>query len=115
MPAAGGTPGQHEGVREVVNDLWLLVRDYAKQETVDPLKMLGKFLGWGLLGSVMLCLGIGFGALAVIRGLQTETGDHLAGNLNFIPYLVAFVFTAAAAGASYWMIRRPFRTKEATA
>ena len=43
-------PGEHQGVKEVVNDLWLLCRDYAKQETIEPLKPLKGFLSWGLLG-----------------------------------------------------------------
>lgn len=115
MAAAGQTPGEHEGVREVINDLWLLIRDYAKQETIDPIKMLGSFLGWGLAGSIALCLGIGFGALAIIRALQTETGDHLTGSLNWVPYLVGLLFTAAAAGLAVWFIKRPFRHEEASA
>ncbi len=115
MAAAGPTPGEHDGVREVANDLWLLIRDYAKQETLDPLLMLKRFLTFGFAGSVALCLGFGFGALAIIRALQTETGDHLAGNLNWIPYLVGLLFTAAAAGLAVWFIKRPFRHEEAPA
>ena len=115
MAAAGPTPGEHEGVREVVNDLWLLIRDYAKQETIDPIKMLGSFLGWGLAGSVALCLGIGFGALAIIRALQESTGDHLTGSLEWVPYLVGLLFTAAATALAIWFIKRPFRHEEAPA
>ena len=115
MAAAGAKPGDHEGVREVLEDLWQLIRDYAKQETIDPLKMLGQFLGWGLAGSITLCLGLGFGALAVIRALQTETGTHLTGSWNWVPYLVGLVFTGVAAALSVWMIKRPFRTKETPA
>lgn len=115
MAAAGGTPGEHEGVREVIEDLWQLVRDYAKQETIDPLKMLGQFLGWGLAGAIVLCLGLGFGALAIIRALQTETGDHLTGSLNWVPYFVGLVYTVIAAYLSYLTIRRPFRNKETPA
>ena len=115
MPAAGVTPGEHQGVKEVVNDLWLLCRDYAKQETIDPLKMLGGFLGWGLAGAVLLCMGLGFGALSIIRALQVETGDHLNGSWNWVPYLAGLVFTAIAAFLSYLAIKRPFRTKEAAA
>ena len=115
MAAAGRTPGEHEGVREVINDLWLLIRDYAKQETIDPIKMLGSFLGWGLLGSVLLSVGIGFGTLAIIRALQTETGDLLDGNWNWVPYLAGLVFTAIAAALAVLYIKRPFRHEEASA
>jgi len=115
VAAASPKPGEHEGVRQVVNDLWILVRDYAKQETIDPIKMLGAFLGWGLLGALALTLGIGFGALAIIRALQTQTGDHLTGSLSWVPYLFGLLFTAAAAGIAVWFIKRPFRHEEAPA
>jgi hypothetical protein len=98
-----------------VNDLWLLIRDYAKQETIDPLKMLGSFLGWGLGGALALCLGIGFGALTIVRALQEQTGQHLTGKLEWVPYFVALLFTAAAVGTAVWFIRRPFRHEETTA
>jgi hypothetical protein len=107
----GGAQPEHEGVREVINDLWILCRDYAKQETIDPLKMLGQFLGFGLAGAILLCLGLGFGALAVIRALQTEI-DAFSGNLNWVPYLAGLAFTGLAAFVSYRTIRSPFRTKE---
>ena len=115
MAAAGGTPGEHEGVREVISDLWQLVRDYAKQEMVDPLLMLKEFFLFGVLGALSLCLGLGFGALAIIRALQTETGDHLTGSNTWIPYFVAIVFTGAAVGVCVWLIKRPFRHEEASA
>ena len=104
MAAASPKPGEHQGVKEATQDLWLLVRDYAKQETIDPIKMLGSFLGWGRGGSI-----------ALIRALQTETGDHLTGSLNWVPYLVGLLFTAAAAGLAVWFIKRPFRHEEASA
>jgi hypothetical protein len=102
-------------VREVINDLWLLIRDYAKQETIDPLKMLGSFLGFGLAGAISLSLGLGFGALAILRALQVQTGDHLTGSLTFVPYLVALVFTGGATAIAVWYIKRPFRHEEASA
>ena len=109
MPAAGGTPGEQQGVKEVISDLWLLCRNYAKQETIDPLLMLKRFLGLGLAGAILLSMGLGFGALAIIRMLQTETGDHLTGSWNWVPYLAGLLFTAVAAALSVYAIKRPFR------
>lgn len=112
MAPLGGKHGDDKGVQEILNDLWILCRDYAKQETLDPLKSIGRFLGWGLGGSVTLSLGVLFGAIAVIRGLQTETGAHLTGSLNWIPYVAGLVFTLAAAGLSVLAIKRPIRAEE---
>jgi hypothetical protein len=102
-------------MREVINDLWILIRDYAKQETLDPLLMLKRFLTFGLAGALLLCLGLGFGALAVIRALQTETGGHLTGSLTWVPYFVGLVFTGGSAALAVWFIKRPFRHEEASA
>lgn len=110
MAAAGKR--EDKAVGEIINDLWILCRDYAKQETIDPLKTIGKFLGWGLLSSISLSLGVLFGAIAILRALQTETGDHLTGSWNFVPYAAALVFTVVAVLLAVAAIRRPFRAEE---
>lgn len=112
MAALGGKKAEDKGAAEVVTDLWELCRDYAKQETVEPLKAIVQLLKWGLAGSVLLSLGLGFGALAVLRGLQTVTGDSLDGNFDFVPYLAALVFTAGAVALAISAIKRPFRAEE---
>lgn len=111
MSPAGRTSAD-KGVSEVVNDLWQLTRDYAKQETIDPLKSIGRFLLWGVGGALTLSLGLLFGAVAVLRALQTETGDRLTGSLNFIPYVAALLFTSVAVALSVATIKRPIRTEE---
>ena len=110
-----GTPGQHEGVREVIEDLWQLIKDYAKQEMVDPLLMLKRFFAFGIGGALALCLGLGFGTLAIIRALQEQTGDHLTGSLEWVPYLAGFLFALGSAGLAVWFIKRPFHHEEAPA
>ncbi len=83
-----------------VQDLWQLVVAYFKQETIDPIKGLGRFVGFGLAGS----LGVGLGGVLLILGLlrllQTETGDAFDGNLTVIPYLITLVVAGAAAVAA---------------
>lgn len=101
-----------KGVGEIVNDLWLLTRDYAKQETVDPLKSLGKFLAYGIGGSLVLSLGVLFGAVAVLRCLQTETGDTFSGHWNFVPYLVSLAFTILCSALAVYAIKKPIRAEE---
>ena len=104
---------QHDKVAtEIVADLWQLCRDYAKQETVDPLKVLGRFVGYGVAGSLLLSLGILFGTVAVLRILQNETGSALTGSLDVIPYLAAFAFAAIAVALAVAAIKRPMRAEE---
>ena len=45
----------------------------------------------------------------MLRALQTETGDHLTGSWNWVPYLAGLLFTAVAAALSVYAIKRPFR------
>lgn len=94
---------------DVITDLWQLVRDYAKQETVDPLRSIGRFLGLGLLGAVLLALGIFFAAMAILRGLQVEGGSRVTGSWNFLPYLAAFLGCVLVAGLAARSIKKPVR------
>lgn len=63
-----------------------LVVAYAKQETVDPLRKLGRYLAAGLAGSVLLTVGSLMLIVAAVRATQAETGTHLHGDLSWVPY-----------------------------
>jgi cytochrome c biogenesis protein CcdA len=78
--SAGGT---------TVTELKELLVAYARQETVDPVKALGRYLGFGLAGSALVGLSSVFLTLGLLRLLQTETGSTFTGNLSWIPYLLA--------------------------
>ncbi len=110
MAPTGVRDSQDKGTGEVVKDLWQLVRDYAKQETIDPFKAIGRFLGLGLAGAVVLGLGVLFAVLAIIRGLQTETDQHLTGSLTWVPYVVAFVLSAVIVAIAVRAITKPNRS-----
>jgi hypothetical protein len=81
-----------------VSDLWQLVVAYFKQETIEPIKGLGRFVGFGLAGSLAVGLGAVLLVLGILRLLQTETGDAFDGNFSVVPYLVALVVAGAGAG-----------------
>ncbi len=76
-----------------VGELFELTKAYAKQETVDPIKGLGKFVGFGLAAALLGAMSIGLLIVGVLRLLQTETGDSLTGNLTWVPYLITLVVT----------------------
>ena len=111
--APNGAKVEEKSTGDAIADVWQMVRDYAKQETIDPLKSIGRFLLWGLPGAVFLGLGLLFATLAILRGLQTETGNHLTGSLDVIPYVVAFVVAALVAALSARAITKPNREREA--
>ena len=102
----------------IAGELWQLVVEYFKQETIEPLKGIGKFLLWGVAGS--FCLGIGavLLMLAGLRALQTETGDAFDGNLTVLPYVFVLIGAGLVAGLAVRAIgaekRRSERMKEGT-
>lgn len=95
MAPTGAKRAEDRSMAEIFTDLWHLVRDYAKQETLDPLKTIWRFLAFGIPGALFLGLGTLFGVLAILRGLQMN--DRLQGSFTWVPYLVAFVVCAVAA------------------
>ncbi len=97
-PAKPAKPSADRGFLADVQDLWQLVVAYFKQETIDPIKGLGRFVGYGLAGS----LAVGLGGLLIVLGLLRllQTVDAFDGNWSVVPYLITLVVAAAATGAA---------------
>lgn len=114
MAPAGafGSKQQDKGLGDNVGEIWGLVRSYAKQETIDPLKSIGRFLMWGIPGAILVGLGLLFGSLAALRALQSETGPHLTGSWTWVPYAVTFLVAMILAAIFAWAVSRPFRKEE---
>ena len=70
-----------------LSELVSLVVAYAKQETLGPVKSLGRYLLWGALGGLLLTIGSVLLALTAVRAVQAEAGRHLAGNWSWVPYM----------------------------
>ncbi|MCU4184650.1 hypothetical protein K6U06_09790 [Acidiferrimicrobium sp. IK] len=87
-------------MKDTAFELKDLVLAYAKQETLDPLKALGRFVAFGIAGAILLSLGTILGALAVVRAIQTETSPHLTGNLSWVPYTGGVLFALVVAGGA---------------
>lgn len=73
--------------RELVD----LVIAYAKQETVEPLKGLGKKAAFGVAGAVLLGIGGIFCSMAALRAMQTETDFFERHNLTYVPYFLTVI------------------------
>jgi hypothetical protein len=86
--------GSH-GLRNAGDDAFQLTVDYLKQEVVEPLRGLGRFLYMGIAGSFFLAFGLLLILLGVLRLLQTETGSALTGDWSWVPYAVTVVLGIA--------------------
>ncbi len=95
--------GSH-GLRHAGDDAFQLTVDYLKQETIAPLRGLGRFLYMGIAGSFCLAFGILLILLGVLRLLQTETGTALTGDWSWVPYAAVAVLGLAVIGVAAWRI-----------
>jgi hypothetical protein len=86
-----------EDVPTLLREIATMVVAYVKQETVEPLKGIGRFLAFGAAGIVVAGIGILLLVLGGLRLLQTETGSAFRGHLKFVPYLLAVVVCGAVA------------------
>ena len=80
----------------------LLVR-YVKEETIQPLKDLGRYALYGAIGSVF----VGFGStLLLVGALRFLQGEFpvLDGSLSWLPYLIVAVIAAIVIALTAWRI-----------
>jgi hypothetical protein len=85
------TDTEEKSVPQVLTELKDMTVTYAKQETIDPLRNTGRYVGFGVAGTIALSIGIVLLSLGVLRFLQTETDDTFAGDWSWVPYLITVV------------------------
>jgi hypothetical protein len=68
-----------------------LIKDYARQETVDHFKGIGRFVGYGVIGATCVSLGIVLLVVGLLRLLQDVGEDTFYGFWSIVPYLIALV------------------------
>jgi hypothetical protein len=76
---------------------------YIKEETVQPLKDLGRFVAWGSAGSLLVGFGVALMLLGALRFLQ-EQFPVLDGSLSWLPYLIVVVLAALVVALTVWRI-----------
>lgn len=74
-----------------IGDVIDTVTEYAKQETLGPLRGAGRWLGFGAAGALLLGIGLSLVLLGLLRLLQTEWERSASGSLSWLAYLVVLV------------------------
>ncbi len=88
--AKSSTASGVTGVKELAS----MAITYAKQETVAPLKGLGRYAAFGFASAICFATGLFLLALGALRGIQAATGaidnkrGGFDGSLTWIPYLL---------------------------
>lgn len=91
------------GLQRDLGEVRDLVIRYVKEETLQPLKDLGRFAAFGAIGSVF----VGFGTVLVLVGalryLQWQF-PVLDGTLSWIPYLAVATLALLVMAIGVWRI-----------
>ena len=85
---------------EEIRDLTI---KYVKEETVQPVKDMGRFVQYGVIGSLLVGFGYALLLLAALRYLQWQF-PTLNGNLSWIPYLVVVILALVIILVTAWRI-----------
>jgi hypothetical protein len=101
--------GTGESPRASVSETFSLIRRYVIQETLTPLRTLGRLLAFGLAGALLATIGLVFALIGVLRVLQTETGAFFSGNWEFAPYLLTAATGVLIIGLLVWIGARSAR------
>jgi hypothetical protein len=112
MAESTEAPSKSAPLPQLLLELRDMVVGYVKQETLIPLKQLGRYVGFGIAGSLLLGLGVVLLAVGGLRALQTETGDTFTDDWSWAPYLITVVGLAAG-GAVTWKARGAKRDRRA--
>lgn len=105
MTGASLPPAQPKSTPETVSELKDLLVDYAKQETIVPLKGLGRYVGLGVPGAILVSIGLVFLALSGLRAMQTKT-TVFDGRWSWAPYLIVLVGLAVVIAIAVAAIKR---------
>ncbi len=99
-PTSNGNPTRQPDAKPGdIGEAFNLVKAYAKQETIDPLRKVGGYLKFAVPGALLLAIGWLFLLIGLLRVLQTEL--HAFDNgFSWAPYfivlgvgvLIAFLF-----------------------
>jgi hypothetical protein len=99
---------QDASVGEVIE----FVKTYAKQETLEPLKGAGRWLGYGAGAAFAMGLGLTIVLLGVLRLVQTELDRLATGSLSWVAYVVTLVVTLVLLAITLQRVKKSTLNKE---
>jgi hypothetical protein len=96
-----------------VGELIDMVKEYARQETLGPLKGAGRWIGYGIAGAILISSGVGFLVLGVLRMIQAEWPSTFEGRwMSLLPYLFGLVFCIIVSSIAFSRVNKEPLNKE---
>lgn len=75
-----------------------MVRTYARQQTVEPIRGVGRWVTFGLFGGVLMTIGLVFLGIGGLRALQTVS--FFDGGWSFAPYFIVLIASFVVIGVT---------------
>jgi cytochrome c biogenesis protein CcdA len=95
-----------------LGDVIEFVKAYAKQETLGPLKGVGRWLAFGAAAAFVMGLGLMIMLLGVLRLVQTEWDRAASGSLSWLAYLITFIVTVVLLIVTLLRVKKSTLNKE---
>jgi hypothetical protein len=89
-----------------------LVKAYAEQETIGPIKGAGRWIGLGLAGALTLGIGLSLVLLGLLRLLQTEWTRSATGDLSWVAYAIVLIVCVGLIALTVSRINKESLNKE---
>ena len=112
MDSSRNFPRPARGPVDQVGDLAASVKQYARQETLEPIKGAIRWVGVGSTAAVSLGLALVFTALGVLRLSQDFGGTVLDGSWSFLHYFITLIVVAALVAISFSRVSRRSLAKD---
>ena len=88
------------------------VKSYAKQETIGPLRGVGRWLGFGAAAAFAMGLGLMIVLLGLLRLIQTEADRLASGSLSWAAYGLTLIVTLALLVLTLLRVKKSTLNKE---
>jgi hypothetical protein len=95
-----------------IPELIAFVRQYAKQETIDPLRGVGRWIAYGAAGAFCLGLGLVIVLIGVLRLVEEEWDRASSGSLSWLAYLITLIVAVALLALTLLRIKKSTLNKE---
>lgn len=112
MASSRITPRPPNGPVDKVGDLFDSVKQYARQETLEPIKGALRWVGVGSVAALSLGLALIFSTLAVLRLSQDLGGTVLDGSWSFLHYFITLIVVAVLVAVTFSRVSRRSLAKD---
>ncbi len=109
LSSVPSAPAPSVPIGEVID----LVKSYARQETMAPMRGAGRWAAWGTAGAILLGTGTMLLVLGLLRLLQNELAPTFSGRwMSLLPYVAALVLCFVVIGVAISRIAKSSLNKD---